>query len=106
MPPSPAPVPWDNGAPPPRPLEVLAVPLSAVPTAAWASIAEVDPELWAAMESERHRQTDKLELIASENYTYAAVNEAQGSWLTNKYAEGLPGKRYYFVCEYMAITEN
>ncbi|MFN8629591.1 MAG: serine hydroxymethyltransferase [Chloroflexota bacterium] len=66
----------------------------------------VDPELWAAMESERHRQTDKIELIASENYVYAAVEEAQGSWLTNKYAEGLPGKRYYGGCEYVDIVED
>ena len=58
------------------------------------------------MEAERHRQTDKIELIASENYTYAAVNEAQGSWLTNKYAEGLPGKRYYGGCEYVDVAEN
>src|SRR6185503_16888024 len=62
------------------------------------SIAEVDPELWDAMLGERHRQHDKIELIASENYTSAAVMEAQGSWLTNKYAEGLPGKRYYGGC--------
>ena len=82
------------------------MPIAAVPTAAWASIAEVDPDLWAAMESERHRQADKIELIASENYTYAAVNEAQGSWLTNKYAEGLPGKRYYGGCEFVDIVEN
>src|SRR5215207_3523610 len=83
-----------------------AVSVAAVSTDAWASIAEVDPELWAAMESERDRQADKIELIASENYTYAAVNEAQGSCLTNKYAEGLPGKRYYGGCEYVDIAEN
>jgi glycine hydroxymethyltransferase len=71
-----------------------------------ASIAEVDPELWAAMEGERHRQHDKIELIASENYTSAAVMEAQGSWLTNKYAEGLPGKRYYGGCEFVDVAEN
>ena len=58
------------------------------------------------MEAERHRQADKIELIASENYVYAAVLEAQGSWLTNKYAEGLPGKRYYGGCEYVDIAEN
>jgi len=58
------------------------------------------------MESERRRQTDKIELIASENYVYAAVEEAQGSWLTNKYAEGLPGKRYYGGCEYVDVVEN
>ena len=72
----------------------------------WAPIAEVDPQLWAAMVQERHRQHDKIELIASENYTFAAVMEAQGSWLTNKYAEGLPGKRYYGGCEYVDIAET
>jgi len=70
------------------------------------SIAEVDPVLWAAMEGERRRQHDKIELIASENYTSAAVMEAQGSWLTNKYAEGLPGKRYYGGCEFVDVAEN
>jgi glycine hydroxymethyltransferase len=72
----------------------------------WASIAELDPELWAAMEGERHRQHDKIELIASENYAFAAVMEAQGSWLTNKYAEGLPGKRYYGGCEFVDVAET
>jgi glycine hydroxymethyltransferase len=72
----------------------------------WAPIAEVDPELWSAMLKERDRQRDKIELIASENYTFAAVMEAQGSWLTNKYAEGLPGKRYYGGCEYVDIAER
>jgi glycine hydroxymethyltransferase len=72
----------------------------------WARLADVDPDLWAAMVSERDRQHDKIELIASENYVYAAVMEAQGSWLTNKYAEGLPGKRYYGGCEYVDIAEN
>jgi len=69
-------------------------------------LAEVDPELWAAMLAEGRRQRDKIELIASENYTSAAVMEAQGSWLTNKYAEGLPGKRYYGGCEYVDIAER
>jgi glycine hydroxymethyltransferase len=73
---------------------------------AWARLADVDPELWAAMEGERRRQHDKIELIASENYTFAAVMEAQGSWLTNKYAEGLPGKRYYGGCEYVDVAER
>jgi glycine hydroxymethyltransferase len=77
-----------------------------VPDSAWARIADLDPELWAAMEGERHRQHDKIELIASENYTFAAVMEAQGSWLTNKYAEGLPGKRYYGGCEYVDVAER
>jgi glycine hydroxymethyltransferase len=70
------------------------------------SIAEVDPDLWAAMLGERRRQHDNIELIASENYTSAAVMEAQGSWLTNKYAEGLPGKRYYGGCEYVDVAEE
>ncbi|MBI3752042.1 MAG: serine hydroxymethyltransferase [Chloroflexi bacterium] len=72
----------------------------------WARIADVDPDLWAAMEGERRRQHDKIELIASENYTFAAVMEAQGSWLTNKYAEGLPGKRYYGGCEFVDVAER
>jgi glycine hydroxymethyltransferase len=72
----------------------------------WAPIADVDPELWAAMLGERQRQHDKIELIASENYTAAAVMEAQGSWLTNKYAEGLPGRRYYGGCEYVDVAER
>src|SRR3954466_14724251 len=72
----------------------------------WARLADVDPELWDAMGLERNRQHDKIELIASENYVYAAVLEAQGSWLTNKYAEGLPGKRYYGGCEFVDIAEN
>ncbi|HXX60537.1 MAG TPA: serine hydroxymethyltransferase [Candidatus Sulfotelmatobacter sp.] len=72
----------------------------------WAPLATVDPDLWAAMDAERRRQHDKIELIASENYAFAAVMEAQGSWLTNKYAEGLPGKRYYGGCEYVDIAET
>ena len=70
------------------------------------SIADLDPELWAAMLGERRRQHDKIELIASENYVSAAVMEAQGSWLTNKYAEGLPGRRYYGGCEFVDVAEN
>ena len=70
------------------------------------SIAELDPVLWEAMLGERRRQHDKIELIASENYVSAAVMEAQGSWLTNKYAEGLPGKRYYGGCEFVDIAER
>ncbi len=72
----------------------------------WASLADVDPELWSAMLQERRRQREKIELIASENYAFAAVMEAQGSWLTNKYAEGLPGHRYYGGCEYVDIAET
>jgi glycine hydroxymethyltransferase len=73
---------------------------------AWAPIAEVDPELWDAMVGERDRQRWKIELIASENYAFGAVLEAQGSWLTNKYAEGLPGKRYYGGCEFVDEVER
>jgi glycine hydroxymethyltransferase len=72
----------------------------------WASIAEADPEVWSAMVAERRRQHDKIELIASENYAFAAVLEAQGSWLTNKYAEGLPGRRYYGGCEHVDVVED
>ena len=80
--------------------------MTAGPDIRWAKLADVDPELWMAMLGERDRQTWKIELIASENYTFAAVMEAQGSWLTNKYAEGLPGKRYYGGCEYVDVVEN
>ncbi len=58
----------------------------------------VDPEIWQDIQDEARRQQDGLEMIASENYTSRAVMEAQGSVLTNKYAEGLPGKRYYGGC--------
>ncbi len=69
-------------------------------------VALADPELWAAMLAERERQTWKIELIASENYASAAVLEAPDSWLTNKYAEGQPGKRYYGGCEYVDVVER
>lgn len=65
-----------------------------------------DPELWAAMESERKRQEEHIELIASENYVSPRVLEAQGSVLTNKYAEGYPGKRYYGGCEFVDLSEQ
>jgi glycine hydroxymethyltransferase len=70
------------------------------------TIASVDPELWSAIQSENQRQEDHIELIASENYTSPAVMAAQGSQLTNKYAEGYPGKRYYGGCEYVDIVEQ
>ncbi|MSR58730.1 MAG: serine hydroxymethyltransferase [Planctomycetaceae bacterium] len=66
----------------------------------------VDPELFSAIERERTRQHDGLELIASENYTSAAILEAAGTVLTNKYAEGYPGKRYYGGCEYVDVIES
>ncbi len=66
----------------------------------------VDRELYAAIAGERRRQVEKIELIASENYTSAAVLEAVGSVLTNKYAEGYPGKRYYGGCEWVDVAES
>jgi glycine hydroxymethyltransferase len=82
----------EGGAPSPRPVDL--------------PLRQVDPELWEAIESEKRRQREKIELIASENYVSAAVLEAQGSVLTNKYAEGYPGRRYYGGCEYVDIAEN
>ncbi|WP_422136832.1 serine hydroxymethyltransferase [Endozoicomonas sp. ALD040] len=70
------------------------------------SIAEFDPELKAAIDAEAVRQEEHIELIASENYTSPRVMEAQGSVLTNKYAEGYPGKRYYGGCEHVDVTEQ
>lgn len=70
------------------------------------SIAECDNELWQAIRGETQRQEDHIELIASENYVSRAVLEAQGSLLTNKYAEGYPGKRYYGGCEFVDIAEQ
>jgi glycine hydroxymethyltransferase len=70
------------------------------------TIAGFDPELQAAIQAERRRQEDHIELIASENYASPRVLEAQGSVLTNKYAEGYPGKRYYGGCEYVDIAEQ
>jgi glycine hydroxymethyltransferase len=69
-------------------------------------IADFDPELWAAIQGEERRQEDHLELIASENYTSPRVLQAQGSVLTNKYAEGYPHKRYYGGCEFVDIAEE
>jgi glycine hydroxymethyltransferase len=69
-------------------------------------IAQADPELWNAIQLETRRQEEHIELIASENYTSPAVMAAQGSQLTNKYAEGYPGKRYYGGCEYVDIAEQ
>ena len=71
-----------------------------------APLAEVDPEVAAALEQELNRQRTTLEMIASENFVPRAVLEAQGSVLTNKYAEGYPGRRYYGGCEFVDIVEN
>jgi len=65
-----------------------------------------DPELWQAIQAENRRQEDHIELIASENYASPAVLQAQGSQLTNKYAEGYPGKRYYGGCEHVDVVEQ
>lgn len=70
------------------------------------SLADRDPELWASMQDELHRQQHEIELIASENIVSKAVLEAQGSALTNKYAEGYPGKRYYGGCQHVDVAEN
>jgi glycine hydroxymethyltransferase len=70
------------------------------------TIQAVDPELWGAIEDEHRRQHDHIELIASENYVSPAVMQAQGSQLTNKYAEGYPGRRYYGGCEFVDIVEQ
>lgn len=70
------------------------------------TIANVDPEVWATIQAENQRQEEHIELIASENYASPAVMAAQGTQLTNKYAEGYPGKRYYGGCEYVDVIEQ
>jgi len=70
------------------------------------SLAISDPELYATITAENARQEAHIELIASENYTSPAVMQAQGSQLTNKYAEGYPGKRYYGGCEHVDVAET
>ena len=69
------------------------------------NLKEFDPELWASIDSETSRQEEHIELIASENYTSKSILEVQGSVLTNKYAEGYPGKRYYGGCEHVDVAE-
>jgi glycine hydroxymethyltransferase len=70
------------------------------------TLSKTDPELWVAIQNENRRQEDHIELIASENYASPAVMQAQGSQLTNKYAEGYPGKRYYGGCEFVDVAEQ
>jgi glycine hydroxymethyltransferase len=70
------------------------------------TLANIDPEIWNAIQNENRRQEDHIELIASENYASPAVMAAQGSQLTNKYAEGYPGKRYYGGCEHVDVVEQ
>src|SRR5579864_4585784 len=72
----------------------------------WRTLSEADPEVGQAIRSELHRQNTGLELIASENFVSRAVLEAAGSVLTNKYAEGYPGKRYYGGCEFVDVVER
>src|SRR5262245_16952837 len=74
--------------------------------ARWRALADADPELAAVIRNELHRQSTGLELIASENFVSTAVLEATGSVLTNEYAEGYPGKRYYGGCEYVDVAES
>ncbi len=70
------------------------------------NLQEFDPQIYSALRNELERQNNKLELIASENFTSLEVMEAAGSVMTNKYAEGYPGKRYYGGCEYVDMAEN
>src|SRR4030095_4809645 len=72
----------------------------------WRSLAATHPEIAKAIADERHRQNSGLELIASENFVSQAVLEAAGSVMTNKYAEGYPGKRYYGGCEFVDVAES
>src|SRR5438876_3894874 len=74
--------------------------------ARWRALAETDPDIADAIRNEERRQNDGLELIASENFVSRAVLEAAGSVMTNKYAEGYPGKRYYGGCEFVDVAEN
>ena len=71
-----------------------------------ASLADLDPAIHQAVEDEKKRQQEHLELIASENFTLPAIMEATGSVLTNKYAEGYPAKRYYGGCEHVDVAES
>ncbi len=85
-------------------LQKVARPAGAFPNSQ--TIEQADPELWSAIQLENQRQQNHIELIASENYASPAVMQAQGSQLTNKYAEGYPGKRYYGGCEFVDIAES
>src|SRR5579885_1567026 len=69
-------------------------------------IEQEDPQVWSAIAQEQERQQDGLEMIASENYVSPAIMQAAGSVLTNKYAEGYPGRRYYGGCEYVDVVED
>ena len=73
---------------------------------AQSTVAHIDPDLWSVIQRENQRQEEHIELIASENYASPAVMAAQGSQLTNKYAEGYPGKRYYGGCQFVDLAEQ
>ena len=89
------------------PMDTKPIPTSAIPAAAnRPTLAEADPAIFSAIQSEADRQRDNIELIASENFTSRAVMEAQGSCLTNKYAEGYPRKRWYGGCEFVDVVED
>jgi glycine hydroxymethyltransferase len=82
------------------------MPIDTTSVATWRSLADTDPEMAGVLRDERERQNNGLELIASENFVSRAVLEAAGSVLTNKYAEGYPGRRYYGGCEYVDVAER
>src|SRR5216110_667473 len=82
------------------------MPTNTTTPAMWRTLAETDPEIASAIRDELHRQNSSLELIASENFVSRAVLEAAGSVMTNKYAEGYPGKRYYGGCEFVDVAER
>ncbi len=82
------------------------MPTDTTSVATWRSLADADPEIAAVLRDERQRQNNGLELIASENFVSRAVLEAAGSVLTNKYAEGYPGRRYYGGCEFVDVAER
>src|SRR5436309_14104810 len=83
-----------------------AVPVASPPGLFSKGLEAADPEVFSAVQDELNRQRDKIELIASENIVSKAVLEAQGSVLTNKYAEGYPGRRYYGGCEFVDVAET
>ena len=94
-------------------MSIASAPIAETVMAAWTEmpdprqlLADSDPELYETIELERRRQAEGVELIASENYVSAPVLAALGSVLTNKYAEGYPGRRYYGGCEFVDITET
>jgi len=82
------------------------MPISTLAHSRWRSLAETDPDIARTIHGEVQRQNSGLELIASENFVSQAVLEAAGSVLTNKYAEGYPGKRYYGGCEFVDVAES